>query len=327
MTALNDRVRSIMSNHSMEWEQSETIAWRKAETYRASGDLWTAAELECFAGYALFCGRPAEIAEHFPRAIQLAERVGHLDALFVAKHLSVVLSIARGDLSSAERELEDTRNFADAHNGAWNFVLDPHCAEVAFLRGNFREAGRWFSGRTEPRTFFFGWSDAALFAILAESKDDRAWKAWTDRLWKFPRTGELNSAGDWNALERSVIGLASMGKNDEAAALRPLTEELVKTEPWTGYSLLPFRTAAGIAAACAGDWSAAESHHLTAIHQADTAPYRTAQPMTREWYAAMLLERGETAKARGLLSEALTMYESMGMAFHSKRASEKLAKL
>ncbi len=39
----------------------------------------------------------------------------------------------------------------------------------------------------------------------------------------------------------------------------------------------------------------------------------------------MLLERGETAKARGLLAEALTLYETTGMLFHAKRARERLA--
>ena len=92
--------------------------------------------------------------------------------------------------------------------------------------------------------------------------------------------GQLNPVGEWHALEKSVVGLAALGKKEEAAALRPLTEELVRTGAWIGSS--PFRTAAGIAAACAGDWAAAEEHHLTAIHQMDTAPYRVAQPTARE---------------------------------------------
>ena len=94
--------------------------------------------------------------------------------------------------------------------------------------------------------------------------------------------------------------------------------------------MLPFRTTAGIAAACAGDWPAAEEHHLTAIHQADTAPYRPAQPIAREWYALMLLDRngpGDAAKARDLLSEALAMYESLEMPFRANRTSAKLAAL
>jgi len=88
-------------------------------------------------------------------------------------------------------------------------------------------------------------------------------------------------AGEWLALERSVVGLAALGKKEDAAALRPLTEELVRTGVWVSSAMSPFRTAAGIAAACAGDWAAAKEHHLTAIHQMDTAPYRHAQPIAR----------------------------------------------
>lgn len=52
--------------------------------------------------------------------------------------------------------------------------------------------------------------------------------------------------------------------------------------------------------------------------------------MAREWYAAMLLERnndGDSSKARGLLSEALAMYESMGMPFYASRAGVRVANL
>ena len=131
-------------------------------------------------------------------------------------------------------------------------------------------------------------------------------------------------------LERSVVGLAFMGKREEAATLRPLTEELVRTGVWVSRALSPFRTPAGIAAACAGDWSAAEEHQLTAIHQMDTARYRVSQPTAREWYAAMLLDRNadeDREKARGLLSEALAMYQSMEMPFHANRTSARLAAL
>jgi hypothetical protein len=135
----------------------------------------------------------------------------------------------------------------------------------------------------------------------------------------------LNSLGVWTALERSVVGLAHLGRREEIAALRPLTEELILTGAWT-YSLLsPFRTVAGIAAACAGDWPAAEQHHLAAISQTDSAPYRHLQPVAREWYAAMLLARNkadEAARARALLSEAMTLYEVMGWqqrARHTRR--------
>ena len=155
-------------------------------------------------------------------------------------------------------------------------------------------------------------------------------RAWTDRRWKSPLIEQPNHIGAWVALERSVTGLAWLGQKEEVAALRPVSEELVLTGIWAFSYLSPFRTAAGIAAACAGDWSAAEQHHLTAIHQTDTAPYRVSQPTAREWYATMLLDRngaGDAVKARVLLREALAMYESMEMAFNANRTSGRLATL
>jgi hypothetical protein len=203
---------------------------------------------------------------------------------------------------------------------------------LAFMRGNFAEAERWFRHRPEieVKTYYSGWTDSCLFAAWAETADHRAWKAWKDRRWRLPLIGQPNPAGAWLALERSVIGLAWLDRKEEIAALRPLTEELVLTGVWAYSYLSPFRTAAGIAAACAGDWSAAEQHHLTAIHQTDTAPYRISQPTAREWYATMLLDRnapGDAAKARVLLGEALAIYESVGMPFHASRTSGRLATL
>jgi hypothetical protein len=55
-----------------------------------------------------------------------------------------------------------------------------------------------------------------------------------------------------------------------------------------------------------------------------------AQPIARYWYAEMLLARGaagDGAIARALLSEALVMFESLGMPGYSCRTSETLALL
>jgi hypothetical protein len=219
---------------------------------------------------------------------------------------------------------------------------DPRVVDLGpKLRHEHRRAHeRWLRDRTEieERTYWAGARDAGLFAFWAESdpngnaelSNTRAWKAWTDRRWKLPRIGQPNPWGAWDALERSVIGLAWLGQKEEVAALRPLTEELVTMGVWASPSIFPLRTAAGVAAACAGDWSAAEAHHLTAIQHTDTAPYRVSQPMAREWYATMLRDRrapGDIVKALGLLREAQAMYESMGMPFHSSRVSGTLAAL
>jgi tetratricopeptide (TPR) repeat protein len=336
LSAFDEILEMLHFHSSMRFEEMLITARRVAEARRAAGDWWGAADAECLLGYEIFCGRPAEAAERIPGAMALAERIGHRSAAWLNKTHWAHLTGVRGDLFATTRELEEAFVFGEAHRVPWTFGNSVELGTLAFLRGNLAEAERRFKDRTEieEQTYMAGWRDACLFAFLAESDRDsesgKAWKAWTDRGWKLPRIGQSNPWGAWLALERSVIGLAWLGKKEEAAVLRPLTEELVLTGVLAAPDFSLFRNAAGIAAACAGDWSAAEQHHLTAIHQTDTAPYRLSQPTAREWYATMLLDRnarGDAAKARGLLTEALGMYESTGMPFHASRTRARLAVL
>ena len=127
-----------------------------------------------------------------------------------------------------------------------------------------------------------------------------------------------------------IEGLALLGRLEEAGAMESHAEHVVANGPLCVYSQHLFRTSAGIAAACARNWTRAEEHHRTAIHQADSAQYRVAQPIARSWYAEMLLARdfpGDRERARGLLTEALHLYESLGMPWHSRRAATRLTAL
>lgn len=145
-----------------------------------------------------------------------------------------------------------------------------------------------------------------------------------------PVLGELNSLGAWTALERSVVGLARMGLRSEIVALRSLTEQLLQTGAWTYTLLSPFRCIAGIAAACAGDWIAAEEHHLCALRQTETAPYRHLTPVALEWPSHMLHERrgrGDILKARRLLEQALVAYEALGNSARGRHAKATLESL
>jgi len=331
-----DWVAMICLYHSMRFEQLlRTSALRVAETPRAAGDLWGVAEAECFVILCeLVCGRVADSLRRLPPAMQLAERMGHHGAVWANKSSWARLSFARGDLATAEREMEDAGKYGEAHQLPYLFLNSISLGTLAFMRGNFAAAERWLRDRTEieEQTHFAGYRDACLFAFRAESgAASEALRAWADRRWRMPVIGQPNPIGSWLALERSVLGLAWLDRKEEVAALRPLTEDLLLTGTWVSPSdLSPFQTAAGIAAGCAGDWSSAEQHHIKSIHQTDTAPYRVSQPMAREWYAMMLLDRngpGDSEKAQRLLSEALAIYESIKMPFHATRASARLANL
>ena len=64
-----------------------------------------------------------------------------------------------------------------------------------------------------------------------------------------------------------------------------------------------------------------------ALHQADTWPNVVCQSIARYWYAEMLRARGQdgdTARARHLLKEALSGFESLGMPLYASQCQEEL---
>jgi hypothetical protein len=130
-------------------------------------------------------------------------------------------------------------------------------------------------------------------------------------------------------LKKGVLGLACLGRKEEAASLRA-AHRGTGCKPSMGFVSLPhftphhgrdcrrlrWRLVRGRTASFDGD------------HETDTAPYRCSQPMAREWYASMLLDRnatGDRAKARSLLMESQAMYETVAMPFHAGRLSGRLA--
>ena len=90
----------------------------------------------------------------------------------------------------------------------------------------------------------------------------------------------------------------------------------------------PVLTAAGIAAACAGNWTRAESHHRASIARMEAVPYVTAQPIARYWYADMLAERGgpgDIEAAKALLQASITASDVIGLVLYARLARRRFA--
>jgi len=78
-------------------------------------------------------------------------------------------------------------------------------------------------------------------------------------------------------------------------------------------------TIAGVAAAAARQWEAAEEHFEIAMQQAESLPYLLEQTEIRRFRAMMLIDRaasGDREKAQTLLREALESYTHIGMPRH-----------
>jgi hypothetical protein len=133
-------------------------------------------------------------------------------------------------------------------------------------------------------------------------------------------SGEQNIRGSWWMLALVIEGLVMLGEHSQAGQLYPLARELIDTRTVTLWPVFRFtQTIAGVAAAAARQWEAAEEHFQMAMQQAESFPYRLEQAEIRRFHAMMLIDRsapGDCEKAQTLLSEALDTYTHIGMPRH-----------
>jgi hypothetical protein len=121
-----------------------------------------------------------------------------------------------------------------------------------------------------------------------------------------------------------IEGLVMLGEQSPAGELYPLARELLDTGAvalWPIFRLT--QTIAGIAAAAARQWEAAEDHFRIAMQQAEALPQRLEQAEIRRFHAMMLIDRaapGDRKKAQTLLREALETYSHIGMPRHVEMA-------
>jgi hypothetical protein len=86
-----------------------------------------------------------------------------------------------------------------------------------------------------------------------------------------------------------IEGLVMLGEQSQAAQLYPLSRELVGTGAVTLWVISRFtQTIAGLAAAAAHHWEAAEEHFQTALQQAEFLPEVLEQAEIRGFHSMML---------------------------------------
>jgi hypothetical protein len=134
---------------------------------------------------------------------------------------------------------------------------------------------------------------------------------------KLPSPDRVNSHGAWNRLLGLVEALYLCGFSDDAGALSLLVEKVLEHGPdWITFDGRLVCTRAGVAAAAAGRWEAAERHFAEAELHANHMNNRLEQTELRRLRARMLLDRsgpGDRARATELLEQAHIDYRTFEM--------------
>ncbi len=272
----------------------------------------------------LYLGRTEEAMRIADELEPLARKIG--DSYSVARCIST-RAWAEFDQTPDLTKLETAlRELTKSDQKALYLFLDYSEKEptlVDFFRGDWAAALAHAQDacRAEPGSSTEGFGEATLFRLMAYAGDhDGALELLHQKRILLPVSGQPNTRGSWWMLALVIEGLVMLGEQSQAAQFYHLAQELVGTETVV---LLPVRrftqTIAGLAAAAAHQWEAAEDHFQIAMKQAESFPDRLEQTEIRRFHAMMLIDRaaaGDREAARTLLSEALATYQRIGMHRH-----------
>jgi predicted ATPase len=205
----------------------------------------------------------------------------------------------------------------------WDVFSERELSLVDYFRGNWESAlfHAQESFRLEVESSILGSGVGTLFRQMAYAGDRTGALAILDekRGW-LPISGRPNTSGSWSMLALVIEGLVILGEHSQAAQLYPLARELADTGAVALWQIFRFtHTIAGIAAAAAHEWEAAEDYFQTALRQAEFVPHRVEQAEIRRFHAMMLMDRaapGDRERARRLLRQAGETYEQIGMRAH-----------
>jgi predicted ATPase len=219
---------------------------------------------------------------------------------------------------------EVSKSDAKARFPFWQVLCEVQLSIVDLIRGNWAGAlsHAQASCRRDPGLRSFrGFGEGTLFRQMAYAGDRAGALAILEKNHaSLPVSGEQNYRGSWWMLGLVIEGLVMLGEQAQAGQLYPLVRELIDTGAVVGWPIPRYtQTIAGLAAAGAHQWEAAEKHFQVASRQADFFPDRLEQAEIRRFHAMMLMDRaasGDRVQAQMLLNEALEIYTQIGMPRH-----------
>lgn len=309
----------------------EAAARKAIRVYQGSGDIWSPHSVELGLFWPpLLCGRPAEAEKLILEAIPRATRTGHDVAKSVALWVLAEVQVAKGDLEKAERAAREALGLMESCRFGWRFVVEISLGGILLYRDRTEEALSVLTkAAAGPASLCNGFPEGLLALGMTAAQMQGAASACTAVMRFLPRPGTSRGIGAWNAVLSVTEALCLSGRREDAGRLLGQAEKIA-AEWDCNHAGFPVRTAAGIAAACAGNWTRAEEYHRAAIARMKAVPYVTAQPIARYWYADMLAERraaGDMEAAKALLHTSIAGSDDIGLALYARLARQRLARI
>jgi hypothetical protein len=309
----------------------EAAARKASRIFEQAGDVWSLADVAIGRfSPPLQSGRPAEAEELIDQAIRHATRVGHDVAKFCALAALPLMYLAKGDLESAERAAREALAFGASCHFGWLFMAETSLGGILLYRSQTEEALSLLTkAASGPTTHFSGFPQGLLALGMSVAERDGAANACSAAMRFLPRPGTSRGTGAWHAVLALTEAFWLSGRREEAGRLQ-LEAEKIAVEWDCNMVGFPVLTAAGIAAACTGNWTSAEKHHRASIARMEAVPYVTAQPIARYWYADMLVERGvagDIEAAKALLQESMAASDAIGLALYARLARQRLTRI
>jgi class 3 adenylate cyclase/tetratricopeptide (TPR) repeat protein len=300
------------------------VGARATELLRAAGDTWNLANALSFVALCSpmtldFSTRKAAAAE----ATELAERLGHLPARWLAHRSGWLEMLMGADLEGYEQFCARDRELISGLPwGSGSLIFS---AEAAFRRGRWEEANRQREEAVEQEVSeALRPGDAGMLMLGLAYAGDRegVMSLYRELAPGLTGIGESATIGNDILLAAAVEALWLIGEREEAATHY---DALLAYEEKTGTAVRTWdarllETLAGMAAAAGRDWATAERHFEGAIAHADALPHATEAADARRFFAQMLADRdgpGDRDRARDLLKDAAARYARLGMSRHT----------
>jgi tetratricopeptide (TPR) repeat protein len=257
-------------------------------------------------------GRVEQAAAFTDRLGEVAGRAGQVMVAHNDRNVAVLDVVATGDLDTFAARTEEDLQRCRAGGLRWLADAEAGAGQVAFWRGDPDRAVRHFEEavRLEPAGAYRGRYHAPLLRVLAHLGERRRFQ----ELWAALVCPDPAALGGRLATLAAAEGMAVLGDRDAAAALADEVERVLASGlVLTFVDLRLTRTVAGLAAA---DPDVADAHFAAAVAHADALPHRIEAAEARRFWGAVLLDRGDHARGRTLLTEAAQRYRRLGMSRH-----------